>query len=557
MITHLSHHTSAPHGRGSRTRRPGAWVAPLALLLTLGLGVVGAVGNGVRPAQALTDDALMDTLQHTAFNYFWFEANPANGLIKDRSTPGSPASIAAVGFGLSAICIGIDHGYITRAQGQARVLTTLNTFWTGPQGTAASGTIGLVGLFYHFLDMNTAVRTWDCELSTIDTALLFAGIIDARQYFNTADATDVQIRTLADNILHRANWNTMRNFTPGIMMGWKPSGGFNGFGQWVGYSEASIMYLIALGSPTFPVPTTSPCSWCTWTSGYDWETHYGYSFVTCPPLFTHQYSFCWVDFRNKWDPYMQARGITYFENSRRATLAQQAYSIANPLGRTGYSATLWGLTASDGPFGYNARGAPPAQNDDGTISPTAPAGSIVFAPEIVLPTLHNMFNNYPSLWGPYGFKDAFHPGLNWYDTDYLGIDQGPIILMIENYRTGKVWQRFMSYPDIQLGLQRAGFVATTGVTDPPVVAPPPFALQNAPNPFEGSTTIRFHLDVAGPVELGLYDVQGRFVRALIDGVRSAGDHSISLDARGLPGGVYFYRLRQGDRQAEHALQIVH
>ena len=175
----------------------------------------------------------------------------------------------------------------------------------------------------------------------------------------------------------------------------------------------------------------------------------------------------------------------------------------------------------------------------------------------MLPTLQNMYNNYPNLWGPYGFKDAFHPGLNWYDTDFLGIDQGPIILMIENYRTGKVWERFMSYADVQLGLQRAGFVNVSGVTEPPPTVTAPFALRNAPNPFQGNTTIRFRLDEAGPVHLALYDVQGRFVRTLLEGVRPAGENSFSMDARGLPGGVYFYRLRQGDRQAEQALQILH
>jgi hypothetical protein len=227
-------------------------------------------------AHALSNEALMDTLQVTAFRYFWEQTNPANGLTRDRSAVGSPASIAAVGFGLSAICTGIDHGWVSRETGRARVRTTLNTFWTGPQGSGASGYIGYQGLFYHFLDMTTAKRTWDCEVSTIDTALLMAGILDCREYFNTADTLDVTVRALADSIYYRADWNFFRNSNPGILMGWKPGTGFSGFGQWIGYNEAMILYILALGSPTHPVP---PTAWSAWTSGYHWLTYYGYTYV--------------------------------------------------------------------------------------------------------------------------------------------------------------------------------------------------------------------------------------------------------------------------------------
>jgi len=501
------------------------------------------------PAGALTTPALLDTLQHTAFNYFWFEANPANGLIKDRSTPGSPCSIAANGFGLTAICIGVDHGWVTRAAARSRVLTTLQTFWNGPQGSGASGFMGYRGFFYHFLDMSTGLRTWDSELSSIDTALLLAGVLDVKQYFNTADPDEVTIRNLCDSIYNRTNWEFMRNFSNGIHMGWKPGTGFAGFGQWIGYNEAMILYILALGSPTFPAPTMFPNVWSTWTSGYNWSTQYGQTYVIFPPLFGHQYSHCWVDFRVVNDAYMNNKGITYFENSRRATLAQQAYSIANPGGFTGYSGTLWGLTACDGlppPAGpgYNARGAPPNQNDDGTIAPTAPAGSIAFAPEIVIPTLHNMYDNYPLLWGPYGFRDAFNLTYNpdWYDTDYLGIDQGPIIIMIENYRNGSVWSRFMQNTAIQTGLTRAGFTTVSGVGDP---IPTPVVVrleQNEPNPVRRTTTIRFHVGESSPVSLVLYDIQGRPVRRLLDASVPEGDHEIHVDARDLPAGVYFYRL---------------
>jgi hypothetical protein len=491
-------------------------------------------------AQAIGNEALMDTLQVTAFRFFWEQANPANGLIKDRSTSGSPASIAAVGFGLSAICTGIDHGWVSREAGRARVRTTLNTFWTGPQGTGATGFIGYQGLFYHFLDMTTARRTWNCEVSTIDTALLMAGILDCRQYFSTADTADVAVRALADSIYHRADWNFFRNLNPGILMGWKPGTGFSGFGQWIGYNEAMILYILALGSPTHPVPVTA---WNVWTSGYHWQTHYGYTYVNFPPLFGHHYSHCWIDFRFIKDAYGRTQGITYFQNSQRATLAQRAYCTANPGGFVGYGADLWGLTASDGPEGYNARGAPPAQNDNGTITPTAPGGSVPFVPVEALACLQTMWNNHRTqLWGPYGFKDAFNLTQNWWGTDYLGIDEGPIILGIENHRTGALWSRFMQSADIQLGLERAGFLVDPAGVGEPGASEFPALLTASPNPFRGSTMVRFRVPVAGPVRLLVHDVTGRQVARLSNGTLPAGEHFVTLDGAGLASGVYYYTL---------------
>src|SRR6185436_19225768 len=233
----------------------------------------------------------------------------------DRMSNPTFCSIAANGFGFSALAIGAERGWIDKDAARARTLLTLQTFWNGPQGTAALGTIGYKGFFYHFLNMNTATRFGtDVDLSTIDTALLFAGMLDARQYFDDqADTTEIAIRAMADSIYQRADFNFMRNFNTGIMMGWKPGFGFLGFGQWIGYNEAMILYILALGTPSYAVPTSA---WGAWTSGYHFNTLYGYSFVTCPPLFTHQYSHCWVDFRDIADAYMRTRGLDYFENSR-------------------------------------------------------------------------------------------------------------------------------------------------------------------------------------------------------------------------------------------------
>ncbi len=519
------------------------------ILLVLVVGLLGAAGSA--RADVLTTEALLDTLQHTAFDYFWNEANPANGLIKDRSTSGSPCSIAAVGFGLSAICTGIDHGWVSREAGRARILTTLNTFWTGPQGNATSGVIGYKGFFYHFLDMNTARRTWDCELSSIDTALLLAGILDAREYFTTPDPLDEQVRALADSIYYRADWEWFRNSGPGIRMGWlpEPGVGFIPFGTWTGYNEAMILYILALGSPTHP-PIYQGI-WYTWTSTYSWQTWYGYSYINFPPLFGHQYSHCWIDFRNIQDAYMRYRQSTYFENSRRATLAQRAYCTANPGGFVGYGPDVWGITACDGPNGYRARGAPPAQNDDGTIAPTAAGGSVPFAPEVAIPTLQHFFDTYNAqLWSVYGFKDAFNLTQNWWATDYLGIDEGPIILMIENYRTQAIWNRFMQNPYVQLGLERAEFTPVVGIAESPVApAGGPVLLQSAPNPFRQSAVVPYRLAAPGPVSLILYDALGRTVRTLVAGIQAAGDHEAVIDGAGLPSGVYYYELDASGRRA--------
>lgn len=414
-----------------------------------------SVTLAVVPKAFANDDQFLEYIQQVHFDYFWYLANPNNGLVPDRSATGSACSIAAVGFGLTAIAIAIDHGWITRGQGAARVLTTLQTFWQGPQGTNSFGTIGYKGWFYHFLDMNTAVRA-SAELSSIDTALLLGGVVDVQQYFNGTSPEEVAIRNLASAIINRVDWNWMARGTNVFSMGWFPESGFLAQ-NWIGYNEAMLLYCLGLGAPTNALPASA---WNAWTSGYTWDNYYGYSFVPFAPLFAHQYSHCWIDFRHITDAYMKGHASTYFENSRRASLAQRAYCIANPLGRVGYNGTVWGLTACDGPSGYSARGAPPSQGDDGTIAPTAAGGSMAFIPEYSLATLRYFYTNYRTrMWTAYGYRDAFNLGASWVGPDELGIDQGPIVIMIENYRTQRVWRRFMQNPIIQSGLSRAGFSA--------------------------------------------------------------------------------------------------
>ncbi len=399
------------------------------------------------------DETFTNLVQQTAFDYFWYEANPTNGLVRDRNTDSSPASIAAVGFGLSALAVGVDRGWISREAARQRVHTTLTFFRNSTQSTAPDAT-GYKGFYYHFLDMQTGKRAWNSELSTIDTALLLCGMLHVKEYFDQDHIEEVESRSLVDFLFNRVDWAWMQVRPPKLSHGWKPETGFL-LDDWEGYNEAMILYLIALGSPTAPI---GPEAWTAWTNSYSWETHHGYSFITFPPLFGHQYSHSWIDFRHLQDAYMQTKGIDYFENSRRATLANRAYTIANPQGWADYSDNVWGLTASDLPNGYGARGAPPAHADSGTITPTAAGGSFAFTPKESREALKHMYATYRKrLWGPYGFKDAFNPSQNWFATDYIGIDQGPFVLMIENHRTGRVWDVFMQGTAIKQGLEQAGF----------------------------------------------------------------------------------------------------
>lgn len=430
-----------------------------------------------------SDNTFLDSLQKDTFRYFWETTNPENGLVPDRAPSNSFASIAAVGFGLTSYLVGVERGYVTRAQAADRTLKTLRFFANAPQSDKATGVTGYKGFFYHFLDMKTGERFKQVELSTIDTALLLGGILSAQSYFDQNNAVETEIRQLADQIYGRVDWVWSQNHNgpasrPFVSMGWHPESGFIK-SDWTGYNEGMLLYVLALGSPTHAVGTDV---WSAWTKSYPWATFYDQPHVNFDPLFGHQYSHVWIDFRGIKDEYMRGRGIDYFENSRRATYANRAYCVANPGKWQDYGPTIWGLTACDGPadtlangkqfFSYRARGAASTQIvDDGTIAPTAAGGSMAFAPEICVPALRSMKAKYGAkLYGTYGFRDAFNPTYRyparvangstqqgWFDVDYLGIDQGPILLMAENMRSGFIWKLMQKNPHIKRGLIKAGF----------------------------------------------------------------------------------------------------
>jgi hypothetical protein len=426
-----------------------------------------------------SQNQFLDRLERDTFGFFWNCANRQNGLIPDRFPGADFASVAGVGFALTSYVVGVDNHYITRSQAAKRTLKTLRFLYKAPQGKSFDKTCGYKGFFYHFLRLDNGCRYKKSELSTIDTALLMAGVLSSASYFGRNTPIEIKIRNLANALYRRVDWPWAYSKTakPLLSLGWSPEKGFIGY-DWAGYSEGMILYILAMGSPTHPIEARA---WDKWTSTYKWSDYCGYSYVNFGPVFGYQYSHVWIDFRGIRDKYMASKGIDYFINSRLAVYADRAYCIRNPGKWMGYSGLVWGLSACDGPgkcelnstltatafHPYWARGSCTGYTrDDGTISPSAVAGSVAFAPEIAVPTLEYFSTRFGHrLYGKYGFKDAFNlsypsgasKSSGWFDNQYLAIDQGPMLLMIENYRTGAVWALMRTNPFIAKGLERAGF----------------------------------------------------------------------------------------------------
>ena len=429
-----------------------------------------------------------EEIEKRTFRFFWETVNRVNGLVPDRWPTPSFSSIAAVGFALPAYAIGAERGWCARAEARDLTLTTLRFFWNAPQGPEPTGKSGYKGFFYHFLDMETGQRFRNVELSSVDTTILLLGALFAGQYYDGGDAAEREIRKLSHDLYARADWNFFRSDgRAAISMGWHPGGGLIP-ANWVGFNEGMFVNILALGSPTHPGPDNL---WQQWTAPYprycrgEGPTRR----IAFAPLFPGQYSQIFIDFRGIRDAVMREAGFDYFENSRREAYANRAYCIANPMGWSGYSDRLWGLAACDGPgdfrltykgetrefFGYSARGplGEPDGRDDGTLTPSAALGSLPFAPEIVVPCAEALLKGHGArIFDRYGFKDSFNPSFTfdvrsetgsvspesgWVATDYLGIDQGPILLQAANYRDDFVWKYMRRVPAIRTGLKRAGF----------------------------------------------------------------------------------------------------
>jgi hypothetical protein len=386
------------------------------------------------------DDQFLNDLEHANFLFFWEQANPHTGLIKDRCNVRTndttlAASIASTGFGLTAICIGEQRGFVSHADARVRVVDALSFIWHQLPTHR--------GFFYHFANINTGERIWDSEVSSVDTAMLLCGVLTCRQHFHDKDISD-----LAHAIFDRVDWTWLSEDTTLLSHGWTPEMGFIP-SRWDLYSELMMMYLLGLGSSSHPLKPDAWFAWKRTVFEYDGLRYIG-SFA---PLFVHQYSQAWFDFRGKRDRYAD-----YFKNSTIATDVHRRFCIELNPEWPDYSNALWGVTASDSQKGYVIWGGPPAMGPiDGTIVPAAPGGSIPFLPDATMRVLRTVHDHYPNAWSRYGFVDAFNPLTEWYDTDVVGIDTGITMLMAENARSGFVWDTFMKNPEAQRGMANAGF----------------------------------------------------------------------------------------------------
>lgn len=441
--------TSTSQGKYSR-REFGRKV--LGLCGALPLAEMAATAKVPKPAQHAArkmpslglvspeDDDFLEELERATFQYFWDQGSPKTGLVKDRTNTrtadnGIVASIASTGFGLTALCIGDKRGYISRAAALERVRATLQSLW----GKLPNHR----GFFFHWANVNTGERVWDAEVSSVDTAILLCGVLTAREHFWVED-----VQELADDIFDRVEWTWLSEDTALLTHGWTPEVGFLPY-RWDYYSELMMMYLLGMGSDSYPLHPQAWAAWKRLTFDYEGQRYIG-SFA---PLFVHQYSQAWFDFRHKRDKYAD-----YFQNSVVATQVHRQFCIELGKRFPDYNADMWGITASDSMYGYVAWGGPPETGPiDGTIVPCASAGSLPFLPQGVMRVLRNIRQQYPDAWCKYGFVDAFNPLKKWYDPDVIGIDLGITLLMAENVRTGFIWETFMKSEIAQRGMARAGF----------------------------------------------------------------------------------------------------
>lgn len=421
----------------------------------------------------LPTDQDLARLQFTTLLYYLHCTNPDNGLVRDKTEDAAPASIAAIGMALATLPVVVERGIIIRKFAVKMARRRLAFLMQCPQGPEPEAS-GYKGFFYHFLEIETGRRVWQCELSTIDSAFLFAGALTAAAFFDGDDPDEIEIRRLATALYERADWNWARDNGDTLTHGWRPESGFIPY-RWRGYDEGLLLYILGLGSPTHPLP---PESYRAYTQSYEWRNIFGRELLYSGPLFTHQLSHMWIDFRGIRDEFMREHDSDYFQNSRQATFVQQEYAIRNPMNFAGYGEHCWGFTAADGPgwirrqidgaerefFDYNARGAPFGP-DDGTVSPWVVVASLPFAPEIVVPTVRNFARMNLGMTRLYGFRPSFNQTFTvdgsetgyWVSPYHFGIDQGPVVLMIENYRTGLLWNVMRRCQPIVAGLRRAGF----------------------------------------------------------------------------------------------------
>ncbi|GAB4363064.1 MAG: hypothetical protein Kow0042_00630 [Calditrichia bacterium] len=497
---------------------------------------------------AMSEDQLLTSVQEAMFRYFYDYGHPVSGMARERKSSGDVCATGGTGFGLMALMIGAERGFAGRELIAARVVKILRFL----QDSCTT----YHGAWSHWINGRTGetipFSTYDDGGDLVETAYLAQGLLTIRQYFTHNNPAENEIRQRATQMWEGIEWDWYRRTSSSNVLywHWSPNHGWAMNMPVVGFNEAQIVYLLAVASPTHGVPASLYHNGWAGSPGYiNGNTFYGYMQWVGPnyggPLFFTHYSYLGFDPRNKYDQY-----CNYFDNNRNISLIHRAYCIDNPLGHVGYDSLVWGLTASDEPGGYSAHA--PYSNDNGTITPTAAISAMPYTPDESIATLkHYYYVLGPQLWGEFGFKDAFHLGQNWFAQSYIAIDQGPMIIMIENYRTQLCWNKFMSNPEIPAMLNSIGFVVD--IRDQKEVVPDQFHLyQNFPNPFNAETLIRFTLPKALDVTLSVYNVIGQEVLSIYsDKKLNAGLHEVRVKGEQLPSGIYYYRLRAKDHGQTH------
>ena len=488
---------------------------------------------------AMTDDELLDMLEEANFRYFYYYGHPVSGLTRERYGSGNTCTSGGTGMGIMAIIVGIERGFITREEGAQRILKIIEFLKNADR---------FHGAWSHWLNGETGDALPFSEKDNggdlVETAYAVQGILTARQYFNESNTTEDQIRSVATELWESVEWDWYRRTDNNAFLYWHWSPDY----EWQmnmgirGFNETMITYLLAIASPTHSVPASLYGSGWAGTGYTNGKTFYGIKLDVGPdyggPLFFIHYSFMGFDPREKKDAY-----TNYFKYNRNAALVHQQYCISNPKSFVGYNESTWGLTASDDPIvGYTAH--TPMSNDNGTITPTAALSSFPYTPEASMAALKSFYFTYgENLWGSYGFYDAFNPTNNWTASSYISIDQGPIVAMVENYRSGLLWDAFMANPEIEPMLESIGFEEDITALEEESI-PLEFKLnQNYPNPFNPSTNISFSLPELSDVELTVYDILGNKIETLIHGQLTQGNHTVNWSAANIANGVYFYRLR--------------
>jgi len=499
----------------------------------------------------MTDEEFLDMVQRTTFRYFWDYAHPVSGLTRERLGSGEKVTIGGSGFGVMALLVGIERGYISREQGIERMLTILNFLNTQADR--------FHGAFPHWMNGTNGnvipFSQYDDGGDLVETSFMIQGLLTARQYFDQSTTEEIEIRNLITQIWETVEWDWYRrtSFSNYLYWHWSPNYGWQMNFRLIGYNETMITYLLAIASPTHSVPARLYYDgWASSTGYFINQTYYGYKlWVGDPyggPLFFAHYSFLGFDPRYIKDDY-----CNYFLNNRHHTLINREYCIANPQGHTGYGPDTWGLTACDNPWGYSAH--EPYSNDNGTIAPTAALSSMPYTPTESISALKNFYRTYyENLWGEYGFKDAFNLDENWFATSYISIDQGPIIDMIENHRSNLLWDNFMANPEIQPMLDSIGFVpdSTVGVNDEEKPIDNFQIIGNYPNPFNPSTTIVFTLPKTEKIVISIYNVLGEEIIKIADREFISGKNEVTwngIDQKGsaAESGIYFYSIKFEDK----------